>query len=411
MNYLRVDELFAMVQIKMQLKKLKLDLQPSQTDLIFCYDILHHVSRSFAAVIMQLHPELRDAVCIFYLVLRGLDTVEDDMDIPIPTKKVELPVFHEKLYDPAWCIDGIGKGKERTLLQEFFRVSNEFMKLKKPYREVISDICKKMADGMCHFLDTPVQTKHDYDLYCHYVAGLVGHGLSRLFASSGLEDPNLANDLTVANHMGLFLQKTNIIRDYYEDICESPPRIFWPREIWSSFTTDIANFKDPQHLGDAMECLHAMIADALVHVPYVIEYMASLKERSVFLFCAIPQVMAIATLTKLYNNKAVFHDKVKIRKGLACKIMLQCDTLDRALAQFSVHLGELEAALNDEDPSYDVTRQLCQQSRVALNAHLHGGNAASGGSYARSFITHYPALGGQLLYSIVDNIGGYFRKN
>ena len=26
----------------------------------------------------------------------------------------------------------------------------------------------------------------DYDLYCHYVAGLVGVGLSHLFASSGV---------------------------------------------------------------------------------------------------------------------------------------------------------------------------------------------------------------------------------
>jgi farnesyl-diphosphate farnesyltransferase len=407
MNYLRLDELYSMVQVKMQMKSLKVNLKPTQTDLLFCYDILQHVSRSFAAVIIQLNDELRDAVCIFYLVLRGLDTVEDDMDIPIPTKKIELPVFHEKLYDDKWCIDGIGKGKERTLLQEFYRVSREFMKLKKEYREVISDICKKMADGMCHFLDTPVQTKKDYDLYCHYVAGLVGHGLTRLFAFSGLESPALADDLTVANHMGLFLQKTNIIRDYFEDISENPPRIFWPREIWSSFTTDIHNFKHPEHLGDAKECLHAMIADALVHVPYVIEYMASLKERSVFLFCAIPQVMAIATLAKLYNNKGVFCDKVKIRKGLACKIMLNCDTLERALAQFSVHLAELETALNDEDPSYDLSRSLCQQSRAALNAHL---GAAGTPSYARSFITYYPALGGQLLYNIVDGVGGYFRK-
>ena len=405
MNMLRVDELYSMVRVKMQMKNLKVNLDPSQEDLLFCYDILQHVSRSFAAVIIQLNDELRDAVCIFYLVLRGLDTVEDDMDIPIPTKKVELPVFHEKLYDDKWCIDGIGKGKERTLLQEFYRVSREFMKLKKAYRDVISDICKKMADGMCHFLDTPVVVKKDYDLYCHFVAGLVGHGLTRLFAVSGLEDPRLADDLNISNHMGLFLQKTNIIRDYFEDISENPPRIFWPREIWCNFTTDIHNFKKPEHLGDAKECLNAMIADALVHVPYVIEYMASLKERSVFLFCAIPQVMAIATLAKLYNNKDVFCDKVKIRKGLACKIMLQCDTLDRALAQFNVHLTELEQALSDEDPSFDVSRTLINQSRNCLNAHF-----ASNTSYARSFITHYPALGGQLLYSIIDNVGGYFRK-
>ncbi len=37
------------------------------------------VSRSFAVVIQQLPQELQDPVCIFYLVLRGLDSVEDDM--------------------------------------------------------------------------------------------------------------------------------------------------------------------------------------------------------------------------------------------------------------------------------------------------------------------------------------------
>jgi farnesyl-diphosphate farnesyltransferase len=34
----------------------------------------------------------------------------------------------------------------------------------------------------------------------------------------------------LSNSMGLFLQKTNIIRDYLEDINEK--RIFWPREVW-----------------------------------------------------------------------------------------------------------------------------------------------------------------------------------
>lgn len=37
------------------------------------------VSRSFAAVIQQLPKVLAKDVMVFYLVLRGLDTVEDDM--------------------------------------------------------------------------------------------------------------------------------------------------------------------------------------------------------------------------------------------------------------------------------------------------------------------------------------------
>lgn len=40
-----------------------------------CYELLNMTSRSFAAVIQALDDELRPAVCIFYLVLRGLDTI------------------------------------------------------------------------------------------------------------------------------------------------------------------------------------------------------------------------------------------------------------------------------------------------------------------------------------------------
>ena len=44
--------------------------------------------------------------------------------------------------------------------------------------------------------------------------------------------------------MGLFLQKTNIIRDYLEDIVEEPaPRMFWPREIWGKHAKQLADFK------------------------------------------------------------------------------------------------------------------------------------------------------------------------
>lgn len=45
---------------------------------------------------------------------------------------------------------------------------------------------------------------------------------AQLFASSGLEAASVAGAEALANHMGLFLQKTNIIRDYLEDINEEP---------------------------------------------------------------------------------------------------------------------------------------------------------------------------------------------
>lgn len=57
----------------------------------------------------------------------------------------------------------------------------------------------------------------------------MGIGLSRLFSASELEDPVVGQDVELANSMGLFLQKTNIIRDYLEDQLEG--REFWPKEV------------------------------------------------------------------------------------------------------------------------------------------------------------------------------------
>src|SRR3990167_5302864 len=150
-----------------------------------------------------------------------------------------------------------------------------------------------MGNGMADFAERGrVDSVDDWNKYCHYVAGLVGIGLSRLFHASGLEDDWFESKAdATANSMGLFLQKTNIIRDYMEDILET--RIFWPTEIWSLYTDKLENFKEPEHI----------------------------KEDSVFTFCAIPQVMAIATLALCYNNPNVFKGVVKIRRGETAKVL------------------------------------------------------------------------------------------
>jgi farnesyl-diphosphate farnesyltransferase len=45
-------------------------------------------------------------ICVFYLVLRGLDTVEDDMTIPLEVKVPLLTSFHEMLREPGWQFFG-----------------------------------------------------------------------------------------------------------------------------------------------------------------------------------------------------------------------------------------------------------------------------------------------------------------
>lgn len=43
---------------------------------------------------------------VFYLVLRGLDSIEDDMAFPVDRKTALLHSFHECIYQRDWSLDG-----------------------------------------------------------------------------------------------------------------------------------------------------------------------------------------------------------------------------------------------------------------------------------------------------------------
>eukprot|EP01135_Chromosphaera_perkinsii_P001147 Nk52_evm4s159 gene=Nk52_evmTU4s159 len=328
-----------------------------------CYSLLNKTSRSFAAVIQRLDGSLKPAICIFYLVLRGLDTVEDDMTLSVEKKTPILETFHERLYEKGWTFTESGPNeKDRILLVEFNLVIEEFLKLDKVYQDVIADICKRMGHGMSKYLTATVQSEKDWDEYCHYVAGLVGIGLSGLFSASGFEEEAIGKDVELANSMGLFLQKTNIIRDYLEDMDEG--RIFWPSAVWKKYATNLEDFKDPEHVEKALFCLNHLITNALQHVSDCFTYMSRLRDAKVFDFCAVPQVMAIATLSACFNNINVFRGVVKIRKGEAVKLILECRNMDYLYLIFFNFATDIESRIDEKDPSATRTRSLCREIKA-----------------------------------------------
>ncbi|GJY92648.1 squalene synthase [Tanacetum coccineum] len=283
------DEFFPLLKLKMAAKKSEKQI-PSEPHWAFSYSMLHKVSRSFALVIQQLNPQLRDAVCIFYLVLRALDTVEDDTSIAADIKVPILIAFHQHIYNRDWHF-ACGTKEYKVLMDQFHHVSTAFLELKRGYQEAIEDITMRMGAGMAKFICKEVETVDDYDEYCHYVAGLVGIGLSKLFHSSGTEI--LFSD-SISNSMGLFLQKTNVIRDYLEDINEIPKsRMFWPREIWSNYVNKLEELKYEENSEKALQCLNDMVTNALIHIEDCLKYMSQLKDPAIFRFCAIPQAVHI----------------------------------------------------------------------------------------------------------------------
>ena len=70
----------------------------------------------------DLYAFSRDAICIFYLVLRALDTVEDDMTIPYDEKVTLLPKFYTFLEDPSWNYS-MSTAKDSIVLEDFTTVS------------------------------------------------------------------------------------------------------------------------------------------------------------------------------------------------------------------------------------------------------------------------------------------------
>ncbi|KVI04147.1 Squalene/phytoene synthase [Cynara cardunculus var. scolymus] len=250
------DDIYPLLKLKMAAKQAEKQI-PTSPHWGFCYTMLHKVSRSFALVIQQLGSELRDAVCIFYLVLRALDTVG-------------------------------GTKEYKILMDQFHHVSTAFLELNGSYQEAIEDITMKMGAGMAKFICKEVETVDDYEEYCHYVAGHVGLGLSKLFHASGKE--TLLPD-SISNSMGIFLQKTNIIRDYLEDINEIPKaRMYWPQEIWGKYVNKLEDLKYEKNSEKAVQCLNDMVTNALAHIEDSLKYLSELHDPAIFKFCAIPQV-------------------------------------------------------------------------------------------------------------------------
>ncbi|EJD51316.1 squalene synthase [Auricularia subglabra TFB-10046 SS5] len=345
-----------------------------------CWKHLDNSGRSFAAVIKELDGDLARVICLFYLVLRGLDTIEDDMTLPDEVKQPLLRDFVNKCVTPGWTFHDSGPDeKDRQLLVEFDNVVAELLMLPEEYRIVILDICAKMAKGMAIYAhkaalasspeELSVQDGTALDLYCHYVAGIVGEGTSRLFSATQKEAPHIADELALSNSMGLMLQKTNIMRDFREDV--DARRYFWPRAFWARH-----GFAHPREMCDpavgerALWVLSEMVLDALRHAEDCLDYLALLRNGSVFAFCAIPQAMAMATLAECFMNGAVFARNVKIRKAAALELIMRSTSARDVAYRFRDYARAIHAKAVPADPSYVKICVACAKIEMWAEHHF-----------------------------------------
>jgi len=287
------------------------------------------------------------------------------MTIPLQRKDPLLRDFYNILGNDGWTFDGnASTEKDRELLVKFHFVISEFKKIKPEYRNIIRDITKKMGNGMAEFAndaehhESSVNTVEDYQLYCHYVAGLVGEGVTRLFVESGLANPALLTRTDLSESMGQFLQQTNIIRDIREDMEDK--RRFWPKEIWSKYVNEFNDLFQKENQEAALRCSSEMVLIALERADDCLFYLAGIKDQSVFNFAAIPQAMAIATLELCFRNPAIFERNVKITKGQACQLMIESSqNLQVLFGVFREYARKIHKKNNPKDPNFLKISVVC----------------------------------------------------
>ncbi len=295
-------------------------------DRVFCTAMLPGVSRTFALSIQALPEDLRDAVCVSYLLCRVVDTIEDD-------RRVE-PTLRQGLFDAfdlalAAATVGIAEGAaelerraaevslgptetERKLVGAAGAVFRVFAALPAAQRAAISPRVAEMARGMRAYAlradaegGLRLRDIPDLEKYCYYVAGTVGELLTDLFALTCNVDAATRRELEARSiAFGLGLQLVNILKDVSEDIVRGD--CFLPVETARELGLELERLLVPSERQKGLALLRLLSSRAREHLDRAEEYtllwpqtVAVPAGGDVRLFCSVPLALALATLREI----------------------------------------------------------------------------------------------------------------
>lgn len=290
----------------------------TQMDTRYLSSQMRRVSRSFAVMTPRLDPGLEVAINVAYLVCRVADSIEDAALEP-GDRTERFQEFLQILEQPAAATTVLSRWESlswpglRPYDLELMGSAaggplwRHVATLPEALRSPIQQWASKMALGMGRLDDSdhlPALTErdgvqltaseHDYNRYCFYVAGTVGHMLTDLAASYYAFEPEVVAELRVHSEAsGRALQKTNILKDFAEDrqrnVCFLP-------ETWLAET----DFQ-PLHLAGAPKpWIGRVFQDAFQELASFMTYIKSLPERAVrfregMLICVLPAYETLLT--------------------------------------------------------------------------------------------------------------------
>lgn len=206
-------------------------------------ETLNKQSRSFAIPILKLGSNLQIPIIVEYNLNKTIDSIEDSIKLSKEEKITLIDEFCNALQD------GKISDKVKTRMLEIAPSEDKFVfknyeatillynALSAAEKKLAINKTVVMAEGMKQYLGKVINTFHELNEYCYFVAGSVGEYLVDLLT--------LHYEIPVDTHkklleyalgFGRFLQKLNILRDYQEDI-QRKEFSFWPREIINHYSS------------------------------------------------------------------------------------------------------------------------------------------------------------------------------
>jgi farnesyl-diphosphate farnesyltransferase len=346
------------------------------TDLSFCERLLPEVSRTFAVSIQNLSPELREVVCVAYLLCRTVDTVEDDPRVLPATRWALFDLFDAALasaargdaslaraFEQSARDADLGLGAEAELSAHAGAVFRVFAAQPADVRAIIQPRLLQMSRGMRSYAERAasegrlqMRDLEDLELYCYYVAGTVGELLSDLFMRACPVDARRREALVGRSvRFGLALQLVNILKDVAEDSARGA--YFLPATHADAYGVDLSRLLEPDQREAGLASLRTLARRAREHLSqaedYTLLWPLTSAGREVRLFCAGPLALALGTLREIEHGDAA------LRKDRAPTVTRSF--VARTLEQMFRAVGAPDPAESDR-----LLRELFDRARVGV---------------------------------------------
>ncbi|GMQ78537.1 MAG: phytoene/squalene synthase family protein [Anaerolineae bacterium] len=204
---------------------------------------MNKVSRSFTLVTPAAGPPLSHYLSTAYLIFRVVDNIEDSYQsftwqearfaefeelLKFPERAANILARWDKELWPGLTMDEIQlmSSQDGALLWRIYSQLPEVpRKSIEHWSTVMVEGMKKVKDAeqLPQFIkrgDVYLPSKvSDYNQYCYYVAGTVGHLSTEIVVDHHEFESEVADRLLInAEAFGRALQKTNIIKDFAEDL-------------------------------------------------------------------------------------------------------------------------------------------------------------------------------------------------